>query len=172
MRITHEQIDEIMQSFETLEFDEISAPLPFDVKSLQQKFNAQIEPLLDAAQLDAEGLALMQKLLLINEYQLHTNEESGLEFFVNIFGDTIGLFGLAELGGNFRILRLCFTVPENQREAQTLNFVIHAFTKIFLPDINGKEFIEMLKSKPTVTRGVKLSLMQKDNLLVVSAIGK
>lgn len=162
-----------MSSFETLDLDENSPPLPLNVRKLQQSFNAQLEPFLEAAQLDAESLALMQKLLLINEYQLYTDEASGLEFFVNIFGDTIGLFGMGTISGNFKILRLCFTVPDNQREAQTLDFVFHAFTKIFLPEAAGDEFINALKSTPEVTRGgVKFSLSQKDNLLMVNAIGR
>ena len=172
MRITHEQIDEIMSSFETLELDENSPPLPLNVDELQQRFNAQINPLLDAAELDAEGLALMRKLLLVGEYQTFTDEASNFEFFVNIFGDTIGLFGLRSIGGNFKILRLCFTVPEDKREAQTLDFVFHAFTKIFLPEVNGEQFINALRSTPEVVRnGVKFSLTQKDNLLTVTAVG-
>lgn len=171
MRITHVQIDEIMSSFERLKLDENSPSLPFNVKSLQHRFNAQIKPFLDAAQLDAEGLALMQKLLLINECQIHTDEENNFEFFVNIFGDTIGLFGLGTIGGNFKILRLCFTVPENDREAQTLNFVFHAFTKSFLPKADGVEFINLLKAtSEVICGGVKFSLTQKDNLLTVTAV--
>ena len=172
MRITHEQIDEIMSEFESLELDENSPPLPLNVDELQQRFNAQINPLLDAAELDAEGLALMRKLLLIGEYQTFTDEASGLEFFVNIFGDTIGLFGLKSIGGNFKILRLCFTVPENQREAKTLDFVFHAFTKIFMPKVDGEQFINALKSNPFVfVNDVKFSLTQEDNLLTVTAVG-
>ena len=172
MRITHEQIDEIMSEFESLELDENSPSLPLNVDELQQQFNAQINPLLDAAELDAEGLALMRKLLLIGEYQTFTDEASRLEFFVNIFGDTIGLFGLKSIGGKFKILRLCFTVPENRREAQTLDFVFHAFTKIFLPDVNGEQFINALKSNPfVIVNDAKFSLTQKDNLLTVTAVG-
>ena len=173
MRITHEQIDEIISSFESLELDENSPSLPFDIKSLQENFNAQLEPFLAAAELDAQELALMQKLLLINEYQTFNDEASDFELFVNIFGDTIGLFGCGTSGANFKILRLCFTVPENQREAKTLDFVFHAFTKIFTPDIDGEELIKALKTNPSVAGGnVIFSLTQKNNLLVVTAVGK
>ena len=167
MRITSEQIDAIVDSFETLDIDENTPPLPVNVESLQKLFNAQINPLLDAAQLDDESLALLQKLLLIDEYQINSADD--MYFFFNIFGDTIGLFGLGRTGENFKVLRLCFTVPENHREARTLDFVFHAFTKVFFSDINGEDLIKALKSNPFVIGGgAKFSLTQEGNLLTVT----
>lgn len=171
MRITSEQIDSIVNSFETLELDEIVQPLPFNVESLQTIFNAQLSPLLEAAQLDDEELDLMHKLLLIEEYQLHSND--GMYFFFHIFGDTIGLFGLGAEGDNFKIVRLCFTVPENKREAQTLNFVFHAFTKVFAPEFDDVTFINALRTNPEVTgNGMIFSMTQEGNLLTVTALAE
>ena len=113
----------------------------------------------------------MQQLLLINEYQV--NSADGLYFFFNIFGDTIGIFGVGKTGENFKVLRLCFTVPENQREAQTLNFVFHAFNKVFVPESDDVEFITALRSNPEVNRnGFVFSMVQEGNLLTVTALAE
>lgn len=171
MRITSEQIDAIVDAFQNFQIDENTPSLPVNVESLQERYNARINPLLDRAQLDEETLGLMQQLLLINEYQV--NSADGLYFFFNIFGDTIGIFGLGEEGGNFKVLRLCFTVPENQRESQTLDFVFHAFTKVFLPESDDVEFITALRSNPEVNRnGFVFSMAQEGNLLTVTALAE
>ena len=106
MRITHEQIDEIVDAFAECQIDENSPTLKFNVESLQENFNAQINPLLEKTfelgELDAESLALLKHLLLIDEYQIHSADD--MEFFFNIFGDTIGLFGIKKRDENFKIL--------------------------------------------------------------------
>lgn len=173
MRITHEQIDEIVDAFAECQIDENSPTLKFNVESLQENFNAQINSILDAAasQLDEETLPLLQQLLLIDEYQIHSADE--MEFFFNIFGDTIGLFGIKKRDENFKILRLCFTVPDNSREAKTLDFVFWAFAKIFLPDVDSVEFIKALQSNKSVTRGgVIFSLTKNGNLNTVTAVAE
>ena len=175
MKITHEQIDEIINDFENCPVDENTPSLPFNVETLQENFNAQINPLLDKTfelgELDEETLQLLRQLLLIDEYQIYSADD--MEFFFNIFGDTIGLFGIKKPDENFKILRLCFTVPDNSREARTLDFVFYAFTKIFLPKGDSVEFINALKANPSVTRGgVNFSLVQKDNLLTVTALAE
>ena len=171
MRITPEQIDAIVDAFQTLNIDENTPPLPVNVESLQKIYNAQINPLLEKAPLDDEELALMQKLLLIDEYQI--NSADGMYFFFNIFGDTIGIFGIGKTDENFKVLRLCFTVPENQRESQTLNFVFHAFNKVCVPESDDVEFITALKENPSVTRnGVTFSMTQEGNLLTVTALAE
>ncbi|MBR1645616.1 MAG: hypothetical protein IJ685_02445 [Selenomonadaceae bacterium] len=171
MRITPEQIDAIIDAFQTLNIDENAAPLSINVESLQKNFNAQINPLLNAANLSDEDRALIQKLLLIDEYQ--TNSADGMYFFFNLFGDTIGIFGLGNEGDNFKVLRLCFTVPDNQREAQTLNLVFHAFTKVLSPEFDDVEFINALQANPAVTgNGVTFSMTQEGNLITVTALAE
>ena len=175
MRITHEQIDEIVDAFAECQIDENSPTLKFNVESLQENFNAQINPLLEKTfelgELDAESLALLKHLLLIDEYQIHSADD--MEFFFNIFGDTIGLFGIKKRDENFKILRLCFTVPDNSREAKTLDFVFWAFAKIFLPDVDSVEFIKALQSNKSVTRGgVIFSLTKNGNLNTVTAVAE
>lgn len=171
MRITREQVDEITAAFERLNLADIPSTLPLNAETLQKRFNARINSFLEPAPLDEESLALMHKLLLIDEYKTFT--DTGKDFFFNLFGDTIGLFAYGYSGDNFKIVRLCFTVPDNQRESQTLNLVFDAFTKSFLPESDGEEFISALKTKPEVVRdGVKFSLTQNDNLLTVTAVGE
>lgn len=173
MRITQEQIDEIVDAFAECQIDENSPTLKFNVESLQENFNAQINSIFDAAasQLDEETLPLLQQLLLIDEYQIHSADD--MEFFFNIFGDTIGLFGIKKRDENFKILRLCFTVPDNSREAKTLDFVFWAFAKIFLPDVDSVEFIKALQSNKSVTRGgVIFSLTKNGNLNTVTAVAE
>ena len=171
MRITPEQIDAIVDSFAELKLDELAPALPFNVESLQKNFNAQLNPLLEASKLEGDELAVMQKLLLIDEYQV--NSDDGLYFFFNIFGDTIGLFGLGAEGDNFKVMRLCFTVPENDREAQTLNFVFHAFTRIFAPEFDDVTFINALKTNPEVAgNGMTFSMTHEGNLITVTALAE
>lgn len=171
MRITREQVDEITAAFERLNLADIPSTLPLNIETLQKRFNARINSFLEPAELDEESRALMRKLLLIDEYKTFT--DTGKDFFFNLFGDTIGLFAYGYSGDNFKIVRLCFTVPDNQRESQTLNLVFDAFTKSFLPESDGEEFISALKTKPEVVRdGVKFSLTQNDNLLTVTAVGE
>lgn len=171
MRITPEQIDAIIDAFQALKLDKNTPTLPFNVESLQKLHNAQINPLLEKAKLEGEELALMQKLLLIDEYDI--NYADGLYFFFNIFGNTIGIFGLGAEGENFKIVRLCFTVPEDQREAQTLNFVFHAFTRVFSPETDDMTFINALKTNPEVTgNGMTFSMTQEGNLITVTALAE
>ena len=171
MRITREQVDEITVAFERLNLADIPSTLPLNIETLKEKFNARINSFLEPAPLDEESRALMHKLLLIDDYKTFT--DTGKDFFFNLFGDTIGLFAYGFSGDNFKIVRLCFTVPDNQRESQTLNLVFDAFMKSFLPEADGEEFISALKTNPEVVRdGVKFSLTQNDNLLTVTAVGE
>ena len=83
MKITHEQIDEIINDFENCPVDENTPPLPFNIETLQENFNAQINPLLDKTfelgELDEETLQLLRQLLLIDEYQIYSADD--MEFF-------------------------------------------------------------------------------------------
>ena len=171
MQITNGQLDEI---FSKLMGNPVVATknfstLRFDAETLKENFNAKLLPLLENSLTDDE-LAAQKKFLLIDDYKLLSDGE--LDLFVNKFGDSAGLYGVAVTGGNFKILSLCFTEPTNRRERQLMNFVFTAFAKTFLPAlVDTNELLDALKENYSCAAGgVIFSLVQSGNLNLLHAI--
>ena len=123
------------------------ATLPFNAASLQKRFNAQIERLVER---DAtEDTRPILRKLLLDDRQIYADDETAL--FVKIFGDEAGLFGFGDAGGDFKILSLCFTVTEDDDARTALDFVFNAFVKVFLPNVPINEFIAVMSSNNFLT---------------------
>ena len=111
MKITSEQIDKIMAYIEQhpAASSENIAPLNVDIAQFQKSFNAAITPYIEKAQLDGELREIMEKLFLIDEYQ--TFDVNDGKFFFNIFGDSVGIFGVTNHEDQFKILLCIYNTP-------------------------------------------------------------
>lgn len=173
MRISDEQIDIILSALENnSDAAEEARSLPLAAEKLRREFNAQLEPLLKRSLGDnAELLAIMAKLFLMNDVKILPAEKADL--FVNIFGDSVAIFGVTPHGGgDFKLLTCAYTVPQDKRETLTVNLVLSSFIKVLAPSVDVQALTQTSPTASFVKDGVKFSATSHENLIMLTAVAE
>ena len=152
---------------------ENTAALPVTAAQFKTNFNAEIKPVLDQAQFNsADDRAVMEKLFLIQDFQV--SEGSGGKFYLNVFGDSVAIFGVTGNDSNrFKLAACSYTKPENQGDETLSSLVLLAFTKVIAPDENPQELLKALAAEEsgTLTRNdVKFTAARDGDLVLLSAV--
>ena len=172
---TQEQVDKIMDYVEQnpAASPENTAALNLTPAQLQEKFNAELKPVLDKTQFENdEERATMEKIFLIQDFQVF-EEEIG-KFYLNIFGDGVAILGMT--GNNddrFKLASCAYINPETQNEKILSLQVLLTFVKTVAPEENTPKLLEDLAAEQsgTLTRnGVKFSTVKDGNLILLSAV--
>ena len=168
---SREQTDRI---FLDVESAENAATLDLNVETLKGKFNGLVKPILQEA-MGTEDVSAMEYLFLIKDYKIFSKPDGDL--FANIFGDyRVALVGKCAADGNFKILSLYYTTPEEKDESIFTIWLLTAFVKSLSPDVDVEALMNELtaeNSSGTAIKGdVKFSISADGNLNVLSATAK
>ena len=168
---SREQTDRI---FLDVESAENAATLDLNVETLKEKFNGLVKPILQEA-MGTEDVSAMEYLFLIKDYKIFSKPDGDL--FANIFGDyRVALVGKCAADGNFKILSLYYTTPEEKDESIFTIWLLTAFVKSLSPDVDVEALMNELtaeNSSGTAIKGdVKFSISADGNLNVLSATAK
>ena len=172
MSITHEQIDVILEKIaqNPAIAPENTLTLKVTADALQNDFNTAIQPFLDKAELEDDVRDVMEKLFLISEWNVFT--DNGVKFFMNLFGDSVAIFGvMADDGERFKLLNCVYVMPETPNETTLASLVLASFVKVLLPNVDAEKFLRELTGD--VTRdGIKFSIAADSGLIFVTAVAK
>ena len=168
---SREQTDRI---FLDVESAENAATLDLNVETLKEKFNGLVKPILQEA-MGTEDVSAMEYLFLIKDYKIFSKPDG--DIFANIFGDyRVALVGKCAADGNFKILSLYYTTPEEKDESIFTIWLLTAFVKSLSPDVDVEALMNELtaeNSSGTAIKGdVKFSISADGNLNVLSATAK
>ena len=168
---SREQTDRI---FLDVESAENAATLDLNVETLKGKFNGLVKPILQEA-MGTEDVSAMEYLFLIKDYKIFSKPDG--DIFANIFGDyRVALVGKCAADGNFKILSLYYTTPEEKDESIFTIWLLTAFVKSLSPDVDVEALMNELtaeNSSGTAIKGdVKFSISADGNLNVLSATAK
>lgn len=172
---TQEQVDKIMNYVEQnpAASPENTSALNLTPAQLQEKFNAELKPVLDKTQFENdEERTTMEKVFLIQDFQIF-EEENG-KFYLNIFGDGVAILGMT--GNNddrFKLASCAYINPESQGEKVLSSLVLFSFVKSVAPEENPQKLLETLAAEQSgsLTRnGIKFSVIKDGNLILLSAV--
>ena len=166
-----EQLDRI---FIDVESAQSTSTLNLNVATLKEKFNGLITPILQET-MQTNDVSAMEHLFLINNKDSKVFSKPDGDTFANIFGDyRVALVGLTEPnGGNFKIISLYYTTPEERDESLFTVWLLTAFVKSISPDVDPQALMNELtaenSSGSTVKAGIKFSIASEGNLNVLTA---
>ncbi len=167
---SREQVDRI---FIDIEAAENISTLNFNVATLKNNFNAIMTPILQQT-MGTDDISAMEHLFLINDKDSKTFSKPNGDIFANIFGDyRVALVGATNSNGNFKILSLYYTSPEEKDESLFTVWLLTAFVKSISPDVDPQTLMNELtaenSSSSTVKGNVKFSIASEGNLNVLTA---
>jgi len=167
---SREQVDRI---FIDIEAAENISTLNFNVATLKNNFNAIMTPILQQT-MGTDDVSAMEHLFLINDKDSKTFSKPNGDIFANIFGDyRVALVGACNPNGNFKILSLYYTTPEEKDESIFTIWLLTAFVKSFSPEIDVQALMNDLtaenSSGSTVKGNIKFSIAEDGNLNVLTA---
>ena len=168
---TREQVDKIFVDVEENFYRPDDLTLNLNVETLKEKFNGIVTPILQET-MGTNDVSAMEHLFLIKDYKVFS-KPSG-DTFANIFGDyRVALVGVSEPnGGNFKMLSLYYTTPEEKDDAIFTIWLMTAFVKSIAPEVNVQELMNELtaeNSSDTVIKGnLKFSIAADGNLNVLT----
>lgn len=166
---TRDQMDRI---FIDLESSENTSTLNLNFETLKEKFNGLVTPILQET-MGSDDVSAMAHLFLIKEYKIF-NKPDG-DTFANIFGGyRVALVGASEPnGGNFRILRLYYTTPEEKDDSIFTIWLLTAFVKSISPEVDVQALMNELTAEGAsgiaIKGDVKFSIAADGNLNVLTA---
>lgn len=165
---SREQLDRI---FINVESSETTSTLNLNVETLKEKFNGLMTPILQET-MGSDDVSAMAHLFLIKDYKIFSKPDG--DTFANIFGDyRVALVGASESNGNFKILSLYYTTPEERDESLFTVWFLTAFVKSISPAVDVQALMNELtaqnSSGSVVKGGVKFSIAEEGNLNVLSA---
>ena len=169
---TREQVDKIFVDVEENFYRPDDLTLNLNVETLKEKFNGIVTPILQET-MGTNDVSAMEHLFLIKDYKVFS-KPSG-DTFANIFGDyRVALVGVSEPnGGNFKMLSLYYTTPEEKDDAIFTIWLMTAFVKSIAPEVNVQDLMNELtaeNSSDTVIKGnLKFSIAADGNLNVLTA---
>lgn len=164
--------DQLDRIFIDVESAQSNSTLNLNVETLKTNFNGLITPILQET-MQTNDVSAMAHLFLIKDYKIFSKPDG--DTFANIFGDyRVALVGLTEPNnGNFKILSLYYTTPEERDESLFTVWFITAFVKSFSPEIDPQSLMNELTAEnspgSTVKSGVKFSISSESNLNVLTA---
>ena len=167
---SREQVDRI---FIDIEAAESNSTLNLNVATLKDNFNAIITKILQQT-METNDVSAMEHLFLINDKDSKTFNKPDGDIFANIFGDyRVALVGAGVPNGNFKILKLYYTTPEEKDESIFTIWLLTAFVKSFSPEIDVQALMNELtaeNSSGTVIKDkIKFSIAADGNLNVLTA---
>lgn len=164
--------DQLDRIFIDVESAQSNSTLNLNVETLKTNFNGLITPILQET-MQTNDVSAMAHLFLIKDYKIFSKPDG--DTFANIFGDyRVALVGLTEPNnGNFKILSLYYTTPEERDESLFTVWFITAFVKSISPEIDPQSLMNELTAEnspgSTVKSGVKFSISSESNLNVLTA---
>ena len=167
---TREQVDRI---FIDIEAAENISTLNFNVATLKNNFNAIMTPILQQT-MGTDDVSAMEHLFLINDKDSKTFSKPNGDIFANIFGDyRVALVGACVPNGNFKILKLYYTTPEEKDESIFTIWLLTAFVKSFSPEIDVQALMNELTAENSTgtafKAGIKFSIASDGNLNILTA---
>ncbi len=165
--------DQLDRIFVDIESAENTSTLNLNVETLKEKFNGLITPILQET-MQTNDVSAMEHLFLINDKDSKTFSKPNGDIFANIFGDyRVALVGATNSNGNFKILSLYYTSPEEKDESLFTVWLLTAFVKSISPDVDPQTLMNELtaenSSSSTVKGNVKFSIASEGNLNVLTA---
>ena len=164
--------DQLNKIFIDVESNQTNSTLNLNISTLKTNFNGIITPILQET-MQINDVSAMAHLFLINDYKIFSKPNG--DTFANIFGDyRVALVGLTEPNnGNFKVLSLYYTTPEEKDESLFTIWFITAFVKSFSPEIDPQALMNELTAEnspaSTVKSGIKFSISSESNLNVLTA---
>ena len=167
---TREQVDRI---FIDVESAESISTLNLNVATLKENFNGIMTQILQQT-METNDVSAMEHLFLINDRDSKTFSKPDGDIFANIFGDyRVALVGASEPNGNFKILNLYYTTPEEKDESIFTIWLLTAFVRSISPEVDVQALMNDLtaeNSSGAVVKGnVKFSIAEDGNLNVLTA---
>lgn len=172
---TQAQVDKMMASVDQnpAASPESKLTLRMTPSQFRTNFNNELKPVLEKTQFDNdEERTIMEKLFLIEDFQVY--EEGGGNFYLNVFGNSVAIFGVT---GNdnpsFKLVTCAYTNPETQGESTLASVILLSFVKVIAPEENPQVLLNALAAEQSGTlirNGVKFSATKDDNLILVSAV--
>ena len=168
--ITSEQIDKIFERIDKNLAVNVENTLTLGLTAdiVRNDFNVAIRPFLDKSELEADVRDVMEKLFLIREWKVF--EAEGGKLFMNLFGDSVAIFGVTARGDNrFKLLTCVYVAPKTQNENTLASLVLASFVKVLLPTVDVEKFLRGLSGGVTLD-GIKFSLAADGGLIFVTAV--
>ena len=167
---SREQVDRI---FIDVESNENISTLNLDVATLKNNFNAIMTPILQQT-MQTDDVSAMEHLFLINDKDSKLFSKPDGDIFANIFGDyRVALVGAGIPNGNFKILSLYYTTPEEKDESIFTIWLLTAFVGSISPNVDVQALMNDLtaeNSSGTVIKDkIKFSIAEDGNLNVLTA---
>ena len=151
------------------EVGQIQTDSTFDLnaETFKEKFNSQVKPILQEA-MQTDDVSAMEHLFLIKDYKIIG------ETFTNVFGDyRVAVVGTCAADGNFKVLSLYYTTPEERDESIFTIWLLSAFIKSIAPDVDPQTLMNELtaeNSSGSVVKGdVKFPVTSEGNLNTLTA---
>lgn len=165
--------DQFDRIFIDVESYESTSSLNLNVQTLKNNFNGLITPILQNT-MQTNDVSAMEHLFLINDKDSKVFSKPNGDIFANIFGDyRVALVGATNSNGNFKILSLYYTSPEEKDESLFTVWLLTAFVKSISPEIDPQSLMNELTAEnspgSTVKSGVKFSISSESNLNVLTA---
>lgn len=147
--------------------------LTIDAEQFKKSFNAEMNPVIAQTKFNNdEEREVMEKIFLIDEFQVFEEEDD--KFYLNIFGNSVSVFGVTGNDApNFKLLACAYIAPENKGEMAISSLVLVSFVKVLVPDANPETFLRELsdnQSGNTVRNGIKFSAKRDGDLIMLSAV--
>ena len=157
------QLDKMFLDVEQVQ---TNATLALNVETFKEKFNGLITPILKEA-MGTDDVSAMEHLFLIKNYKIIGNT------FANMFGDyRVSVVGTCAADGNFKVLSLYYTTPEEKDESIFTIWLMTAFVKSIAPEVNPQTLMNELtaenSSGSVVKSNLKFSIAEDGNLNVLT----
>lgn len=165
--------DQFDRIFIDVESYESTSSLNLNVQTLKNNFNGLITPILQNT-MQTNDVSAMEHLFLINDKDSKVFSKPNGDIFANIFGDyRVALVGATNSNGNFKILSLYYTSPEEKDESLFTVWLLTAFVKSISPEVAPQSLMNELtaenSSSSTVKGNIKFSIASEGNLNVLTA---
>lgn len=167
---SREQVDRI---FIDIEAAENTSTLNLNVATLKENFNRIVTSILQQT-MGTDDVSAMEHLFLINDKDSKIFNKPDGDTFANIFGDyRVALVGTSVPNGNFKILNLYYTTPEEKDESIFTIWLLTAFVKSFSPEIDVQALMNELTAENSTgtafKAGIKFSIASDGNLNILTA---
>ncbi len=167
---SREQVDRI---FIDIEAAENTSTLNLNVATLKENFNRIVTSILQQT-MGTDDVSAMEHLFLINDKDSKIFNKPDGDTFANIFGDyRVALVGASVPNGNFKILNLYYTTPEEKDESIFTIWLLTAFVKSFSPEIDVQALMNELTAENSTgtafKAGIKFSIASDGNLNILTA---
>ena len=161
---TRTQLDNI---FLNSEQNKTSATFDLNAETFQKNFNEIMIPILKEA-MQTDDVSAVEHLFLIKDYKVIDKT------FANMFGDyRVMIVANCADDGNFKVLNLYYTTPEEKDESLFTILLLSAFVNSISPDVDPKTLMYELTAENSpefvIKDGIKFTLTADGNLNCLTA---